>query len=256
MPVGQQYCKLDEVQLLCHELDLDILSITETWIDNKITDDTVSIEGYKVFRRNRDRHGGGVATYVRDSISASIRTDLQINDQEMLALELLVNKMKVIVLTWYRPPGQLKNKRENFLNSFEKVVSSIICENPSLLVCLGDFNDRCTTWDENHNRSELGNNFRNLVTQLCLHQIVSEPTRITANQASLLDLVITDSPGYVNRCEIFDLIADLDHCIIYTKFKIPHKYTCPADREVWHYRNGDFAGLNEALNAAPWQVRP
>ena len=37
-------------------------------LDENIHDDLVSIEGYTIRRRDRNRHGGGVAIYIWDSI--------------------------------------------------------------------------------------------------------------------------------------------------------------------------------------------
>ena len=45
--------------------NIDILSLTETWLDHSVSDCLISIPGYKrPFRRDRQgRRGGGVAIY-------------------------------------------------------------------------------------------------------------------------------------------------------------------------------------------------
>ena len=42
--------------------------ITKSWLSPVVFDHEVCIQGYGVFRKDRDRHGGGVAVYVKDSI--------------------------------------------------------------------------------------------------------------------------------------------------------------------------------------------
>ncbi len=47
---------------------IDIFTLCETCLDSSISDDEVHIDGYKIIRKGRNRHGGGVAIYIRDAI--------------------------------------------------------------------------------------------------------------------------------------------------------------------------------------------
>ena len=67
--------KLDLDALLATE-NLDILAVTETFLGEDINDSEFG-EGYSVFRRDRDRHGGGVMLMVREDIPAIRRQDLK-----------------------------------------------------------------------------------------------------------------------------------------------------------------------------------
>ena len=63
----------------------DILTFSETWLDNSIRDDTVSLENFaSPIRLDRNRHGGGVAIYIRNTIPHRRRTDLEINGLEAI----------------------------------------------------------------------------------------------------------------------------------------------------------------------------
>ena len=44
------------------------MTLSETRLCGKIEDSSLSIEGYKIFRRNRDEQGGGVAIYLKEQI--------------------------------------------------------------------------------------------------------------------------------------------------------------------------------------------
>ena len=72
-----------------------------------------------------------------------------------------------------------------------------LMENPKALIIQGDFNDRCKTFNSNHTDSELQNTLLHLTQANNLVQLITEPTRITPTAEYLLDLVITDSPGYI-----------------------------------------------------------
>ena len=52
---------LNKVDIIQSELQqFDVISLTETWLDNTISDDEIIFNGFNLFRRDRviDRHGG------------------------------------------------------------------------------------------------------------------------------------------------------------------------------------------------------
>ena len=59
---------IDELRLIMTSRPFDILVINETRLDDSINDSEVSLAGYQVIRNDRNRNGGGVAMYVKDSI--------------------------------------------------------------------------------------------------------------------------------------------------------------------------------------------
>ena len=76
-------------------------------IDDSITDGEISIDGYCLVRRDRNRSGGGVCMYIRNDISFSPRIDLDINGLEVLFCDILLPKSKSILIgTCCRPPKQ------------------------------------------------------------------------------------------------------------------------------------------------------
>ena len=59
---------LDELTIVINELSFDIITINETRLDESFNDRDVRISGYDIIRRDRNRHGGGVAIYIRNNI--------------------------------------------------------------------------------------------------------------------------------------------------------------------------------------------
>ena len=57
--------KLDELLTLVQCEHPDVICIVESWLNSDILDSEISIPGYQVFRRDRNRHGGGVLVYAR-----------------------------------------------------------------------------------------------------------------------------------------------------------------------------------------------
>jgi len=64
--------KIDQLETYVHDLNPDIIGITESWTSSHIFDSELSIDGYDLFRQDRpvDRDGGGVLLYVRSNLHA------------------------------------------------------------------------------------------------------------------------------------------------------------------------------------------
>ena len=55
-----------ELSMLLHEHSIEAIGLCETRLDNKVTDSNASIAGYRVFRNDRNRNGGGVAICIKE----------------------------------------------------------------------------------------------------------------------------------------------------------------------------------------------
>lgn len=86
----------------------DILVFTETWLSASVSDSQLHIPNFsQPFRCDRkDRIGGGVAIYVRDSLHVTERQDLHINGLEAIWLEVRVNQRTLLIGGIYRPRMQ------------------------------------------------------------------------------------------------------------------------------------------------------
>ena len=71
-------------------------------------DNEVNIEGYNLLRFNRNRHGGGVACYIRNDLSYN-RLDFFLNDIENIYFDIILpNLQPITVGIFYRPPNQTR----------------------------------------------------------------------------------------------------------------------------------------------------
>ena len=60
--------KMDMLRFLISNNDVDFLCLNETFCDNTISDDEVSIQGMRIERKDRNRSGGGVALYISNKL--------------------------------------------------------------------------------------------------------------------------------------------------------------------------------------------
>ena len=109
-------------------LQYDIVAITESFLDDSITDSLVVPPSYVGFRRNRNRHGGGILVLVRDNLTAIRRPDLEL-DCELLWLKLFTQIDPVLFGTFYHSP----NSDVSALNSLNYSLLSTQSKYPIVL---------------------------------------------------------------------------------------------------------------------------
>ena len=88
---------------------IDVLTISESWLNSTVTNKEIEIDGYRLHRLDRVyKKGGGVCTYVRKEIKSFVVKELtQISDSSFhqLWINVQVKKSKsLLVCTSYRPP--------------------------------------------------------------------------------------------------------------------------------------------------------
>ena len=137
----------------------------------------------------------------------------------------------------------LLGNNDLFLSDLESSLDRGIGEHPKAILLLGDFNDRCQSWSDSHNNSELGSQLVNLTKNLGLHQLISQPTRGN----NLLDLIFTDHPEFFFNTDVFPPIHGLDHCTIFTSYNLNYSISQSFRKTIWHYDRGNYAELNNYL---------
>nr|CAH7727563.1 unnamed protein product [Callosobruchus chinensis] len=60
--------KLEDIKTLLYNNNIDLLAISETWLNEKIETSYVAIDGYTFLRRDRGSRGGGVGLYISNSL--------------------------------------------------------------------------------------------------------------------------------------------------------------------------------------------
>ena len=124
--------KQEELEAVMKQENYDVVGITETWWDVS-HDWSEPIDGYKLFRRDRQgRRGGAVGLYVRDCYDC-FEHKCSEDSMECLCIR---NRQKanwayVVVGVYYRPPRQVD---EIFYKHLGEISRSLA------LVLVGDFN--------------------------------------------------------------------------------------------------------------------
>ena len=226
---------------------IHIIAITETWLDKKIEDAEVDIPGYKIYRKDRDADGGGVAVYVRNDLSVIRREDLEDPNLEGLWLEITLPKSRGFLLgLYYRPPDSSDYLDGDFMARFTDVAELTSSEGKEILL-VGDFN--C---DFSAKRLTSGcKQLKSLFRTLSFIQFIDSPTRITKDTSTLLDLIATNCPQNISKSGVISS-GFSDHEMIFFIRKINWK-RFPAQMKTFrNYANYESSKFTEDLKGVDW----
>ena len=201
--------KIDFLKVFISNNNFDIISLNETKIDMSTNDSEISIPQYVVFRKDRDRHGGGVLIYVHEHLSSKKLAHLAHKDFESLWVEIKIKSShSIFVNTTYRPPRHGKDIEQitNLCSYFEKCFQSLPGKNSEIFI-LGDLN--CNLLK----RNTLCTILKEFMASSHLSQLIRTPTRVTPSSSTLIDIIMTNSPC-VRLAGVFE-IGISDHDLIY-----------------------------------------
>lgn len=92
--------KIDDLRGLYTYHHFAAIVVTETWLSPEVLDGDVDISGYNIIRKDRNRHGGGVAIYILNSLPFS-PLHLTHVGLELLAVECLLNSRLLTIVGFY-----------------------------------------------------------------------------------------------------------------------------------------------------------
>ncbi|MES9881747.1 MAG: reverse transcriptase family protein [Sedimenticola sp.] len=242
------------IQSLVPKLDIieqeiqfyDVAVFTETWLNDTVLTDSISISNYSPpYRSDRQgRIGGGVAIYVRDSLTAIRRHDLEVPSLEVVWVEVKVNSKNILIGGFYRPPNAKRDYLDCIHMSIDRAKNSSIND----IIILGDFNLNVLKQNDNER-------IEDIALQFGLHQLIRSPTHFTEHSSSLIDLM------FVNKAEnvIYSAVGDpflpnyvRYHCPIFAVFKFVKPKMSTYRRTIWKYNVGDYEKLRSILTETDW----
>ena len=177
--------------------------------------------------------------------------------EECLVTELNFGCKKIFFTVLYRNPENKANsvEFEEFIQNVENLVTKIKNEKPYTMFFTGDLNCHSQSWYPDGDTNEEGIQLDNLLSNLSLTQLISEPTHFFRDDClpSCIDLIITDQPNLVIDSGVRpSLDHTVKHQIIFCKlnFKIP-----PLPnffRRIWHFNRANTGMIRETISNFPW----
>ena len=245
--------KMDQVRLLLRDSEVDILSISETWLKTHLHSNLVSIQGYKLYRQDRalgplrkKKRGGGLITYIADKHASMCESlqDMDRSDETIEAQWTLIHRpncKNVVTCNLYRPPeGNLKKA----LDYLDESISLLNVPKTDLFI-VGD-------WNVNY-KNQSSPEFKKLnffITSNGLSQHIKSMTRNTDKTNSLIDLALSNSKFISSAGTLEHYISD--HQPIYLVHKKGRDVRESAKFEGRSYKNYNKDKFREQLHAASW----
>jgi len=231
-----------------------IIGITETALRNDIPDENLQIDGYSIIRNDLpdgDSHGG-VMIYFKTDLGVKHRLDIQ-NHSNTLVIEISISRKKffyVLACRKHGTPDQFKL----FMSKLEETMEQIESENPYCTIICGDFNAHSNDWYGNKT-DNFGVEMQKFFDETGMTQLVKDPTYITNNSRTCIDLVATDQPNLVLVNEVHpSLHKNCHHQINHTKFNLKCPPPPPFKRILWHYSRANDTAIRQALLNYDWET--
>ena len=228
-----------------------VLAVTETWLTEE-NNDLYQINEYNHIEYHRkDRIGGGVALFIKENIDFLNREKLSIfdNDLESIFIEIdkdqLNTKQNVIIGSVYRPPGaEIKTFHEKL-----KLILEVVTRENKLCYLMGDYNIDLL----NCQSHILTGDFFDLMSSYSFIPLISRPTRVTNNTATLIDNIFTNDHYNLAHSTQGILVTDIsDHYpIFYINESIKE-----TEKEIWinkrKYTNQNKTNFTSDLSSIDW----
>ena len=236
--------KLDELKCKVVTESPDVICIVETWLSSEILDNEIAISDYQIFRRDRDRHGGGVMIYVHSCLAVDLH--VCVPNIEFISISVSVSKVapKFCIALYYRPPSAS-------VDCFDYLSRTLCNLNPSSFnkfILVGDFNVNffCT-------HSHLYSNLMYSLTPFNLIQIVKFGTHINRSSVSLLDLIFVSAASFLYSCSALPPLGNSDHIGLQLLVQVKNLKRKQGNQHIlWNYNQGDFAKAKRMINATNW----
>ena len=224
--------KIDELKCIVSMYkSIEVICVTETHFSSDILDAEIYIEGFSMFRKDRDFRidnstanisgGGGSIIYVKNCCNASLVNSF-LKAPDSLAVNINTSGGLISICCIYRSTS-LNLEQNNALISCIKSICSERNDFETLL--LGDFNLPNVLWETGSINSNIASKNQFLVTQQKYMDVFNDSgltwyfTNETTRrrlvkdtlQESLLDQVLYTNDALVNGCKIVSPLGKSDH---------------------------------------------
>ena len=173
------------------DFEFKVICISETWCSENVSCNSL----YKIPNcnsnhqiRGNGKAGGGVATFIHNTLIYNMKPDLSINNDniEALCIEIVNNNGKnILINTQYRQPVGIYSEFEKYMKDFTNKVKN----NGKDLYIVGDMNLNLL----DHRRNSKVKEYLNIVSQNLLIPMINKTTRVSKSNAIVIDHILTNS---------------------------------------------------------------
>ena len=241
----------------------DVIGIVETHLEET---EKFEIEGYELWRNDRNEEGGGVAVAIKKEYKHVIIETSKYKEKEESIWVLHGSETKYKIGVWYNPRGDAVKKQElkEMYNRLEEEIG-IGKNRGQKIILMGDFNCRVGELIKgNEERISKGGKYlkkvvekKDLVILNTVEKTIGRWTRIEGNQKSIIDYVIMDKSEEENilKMEIDEEKEWTPYHIVRKEGKLRTIYTDHTSIKVvkqWNKERGVKEANNKIMTMKGW----
>lgn len=225
---------------LINKNNLDIMTVSETWLNDDIPTNIIKIPNYRFLRKDRQGRGGGVGIYVRESIKCKIVLEKFgcVEGVEHLWIELHFGRLNILLGVIYRVPT---NNVVTFLQHIDDLLSFTMPQFENIII-LGDFNID----------QSLDNVLADCMCSYDFQQLISEPTRITTHSQKIIDLIFSNNCEFILNSGTINADSISDHRAVFCDLDIALPRSKPKFVTYRNFKNFSYDNFLVDLNHIQW----
>jgi exonuclease III len=222
--------KLGAIQVMIQAELPAVFACQETKIGKSVTSNTIEIANYRLFRKDRNEGGGGVAIYAHASLKPIQLTHGIDSNLELVAVKCKTSMEHFIVATTYRPPSypvtDYVEKLSDFINSLGSANNQ--------LILTGDLNI-CAL------KSEF-KIMQDLCESVQMNQVIQTPT----HKDRLIDHIYVNSLAKINSHGVSPPF-EKHHMQTWAKICVSSAHQKSTTSPKWNFKRVDWQFINIKL---------
>lgn len=246
---GQSMCarkmtKLNELRNIAMVSRVDVMCVCESWLNESVPNDVISIENYIILRNDRvGRLGGGVLVYLKKDLKFKIiEMSASVCDRpqtEYILLEIKLGEERILLGFFYNPP------QVDSCTVLNEKLSCISNQYDNILL-MGDFNTNMMEIDADRCKR-----FKRALNSLSLECIGSEPTHFHRTGASQIDLMITNCRSKILKFNQVSVPFLSNHDLIFASYDMDYSFS-PKSVSYRDYNQMDPGSVIALYNTIGW----
>ena len=232
---------------------IDILLISETWLNSTVLDSLICPPGYHTLRCNCTiaRGGGVMILYKNNLIISQYSPAITIDCAELIAVDVLLKKfnLQFRLICCYLSP-RAAGSAENVEKLCKVIDNCIAGSSPAYIV--GDFNLPNINWSiPSTNSGPSHQTFLDFVTYNSLDQLITEPTHCDGHVLDLLLCNLFGQKYLMNYYVGMPLSTSCDHSLIHFSLQWESRFS--TSKTFRHcFKKANYDVIRQVLTLTNW----
>ena len=234
--------------LINNGIKVAAIALQELW--NLPHPELLKIPNYQLFFKQRNNaRGGGVGFYVREDIPTKVNqlmSPFYEKILESLTIEILLNKKKIYLTSFYRPPNNDAYSVELFFEHFEALLNNFN-RNDNPYFIFGDSNINLLKLKD----CKMAQNYLNTAHSSGFINGIFKATRIQNEKFSLIDHILSKNEPSILSFRV--ITSDIsDHFITALSFCLDKQVEKPTNSFIRNFGTNNMNMFRNTLNSLSW----